>query len=123
MVADYRIAAVVRSGMRLTAAMTVLLIALGACKADKQKCENAARNFATLTYWEKAEQEIAAVPADKREALRKKKLSQFTAELETRIDVVVSQCQSANNDEQIDCMIAAKTGSAALQCADLVPKN
>ncbi|MEO8699298.1 MAG: hypothetical protein ABI867_04615, partial [Kofleriaceae bacterium] len=87
--------------MRLVVAVTVLWIALAGCKADKQRCEQAARNYATQTFWQKAEIDIAAVPADKREALRKKKLSQFTAELETRIDVVVSQCQSANNDEQI----------------------
>ena len=37
-----------------------------------------------------------------------------------KVGVVTSQCQSANNEEQIDCMIAAKTGEEALECADLV---
>jgi hypothetical protein len=123
MVAAYRIAAVVRSGMRFVVVLAVLFVAAPGCKADKDRCDQAARNFATLTFWERAEVEIAAAPAARRETLRKKKLSQFTSELETRIDLVVSQCQSANNDEQIDCMIAAKTGTEALKCADLVPKE
>jgi hypothetical protein len=101
----------------------VLLAGLSACKADAQKCEQASRNFATLTFWKKADAEIAKAPPEKREALRRKKLSLFTAELEAKIDLVVSQCQSANNEDQIDCMIAAKTAEAALECAELVPNE
>jgi len=98
-----------------------LLFGVVACKADAQKCEQAARNFATLTFWKKADAEIAAAPASQRKLMRQKKLSAFTNELEGKIDVVVSQCQSAGNDKQIDCMIDAKTADEALECADLVP--
>jgi hypothetical protein len=101
----------------------LFVIVLGACKADAQRCEQAARNYATLTFWKKADTEIAALPADRRSAARKKKVAQFTHEIEERIDDVVRQCQSANNDDQIDCMIKAKTSDEALECADLVPKN
>jgi hypothetical protein len=106
--------------MRLVTLLSVLALGSG-CKGDAQKCEQAARNYATLTFWAKADKEINAAPAAKRDGLRKKKLSAFTNELESKIDVVVSQCQSANNDEQIDCMIAAKTADQAMECAELVP--
>jgi gas vesicle protein len=96
---------------------------LAACKADAQRCEQAARNFATLVYWKKADAEIAKEPPDRRASVRKKKLSQFTSELEGQIDTVVSQCQNANNDEQIECMIAAKTAEEALACAELASSD
>src|SRR2546423_251482 len=105
--------------MRLVALMLVSLCTTG-CKADKGRCEEAARNYATLTYWAKTDAEIAKAPAAKRLSLRKDKLSAFTNELESKIDVVVTQCQSANNDDQIDCMIAAKTADQANECADQV---
>ncbi|MBS1121748.1 MAG: hypothetical protein H6Q90_3976 [Deltaproteobacteria bacterium] len=105
--------------MRAVLLLTVL--ALTACKGDPVKCEQASRNFATLTYWSKANAEIAKLPPEQRQAMRKRKLGDFTNELETRIDLIVSQCQSANNEEQIDCMIAAKTAEQALACAELAP--
>jgi len=108
--------------MRL-AVLFVLITSGAACKADAQRCEQAARNFATLTFWKTANAEIEKEPADKRAGLRKKKLSLFTNELETSIDSIVQQCQSANNDEQIDCMIAAKTAEQALECADPADPN
>lgn len=105
----------------------VLFLALAfpvlACKANAQECEQAARNFATLLYWKGAEVEIAKEPPDKRQAMRRKLLAKFTVELEGKIDMVVRQCQSANNQDQIDCMIDAKTAEQALECADLVPKE
>ena len=99
--------------------LLVLGLGLIACKADKQDCERATRNYATLTYWKTADAEIARYPADKREELRKRKMAQFTHELENGIDTLVSQCQSANNTDMIECMIAAKTGEQALECAPL----
>ena len=105
--------------MRLVAVMVFSVFVIG-CKADAAKCEQAARNYATLTFWKKAEDEIAKAPPAKRDGIRKHKLSDFTNELEGKIDLVVSQCQSANNDDQIDCMIAAKTADAAIDCADQV---
>jgi hypothetical protein len=107
--------------MRSVLLVVLFALASPACKADAQKCEQAARNFATLTYWKRANAEIAAQPPEKRETLRRRKLSEFTVELETKIDLVVKQCQSANNEDQIDCMIAAKTAEQALECAELVP--
>lgn len=109
--------------MRLAVLFAALASYLAACKADAQKCEQAARNFATLTYWKRADEDIAKEPPDRRDAVRKKKLAQFTAELESKIDSVVKQCQSANNEDQIDCMIAAKTAEQALECAELVPND
>jgi hypothetical protein len=101
----------------------LFVLVLGACKADAERCEQATRNYANLTYWKKANAEIAQAPADRRDALRKKKLAQFTNEVEIRIDDVVRQCQTANNDEQIDCMIKAKTAEEINECADLAGKD
>ncbi len=103
--------------------LALLSLVLAACKADAAKCEQAARNYATLTFWKKADAEIEKAPAAERDKLRKDKLAAFTYELESKIDVVVSQCQSAANDDQIDCMISAKTADQASECADLVPKD
>ncbi len=106
--------------MRLLAVLAIAFASLAGCKGDREKCEQAARNYATLTYWKRVNAEIAQLPEAKRDGVRKKKVSEFTNELETKIDTVVSQCQSANNEEQIDCMIAAKTAEAAIECAEQV---
>jgi hypothetical protein len=117
MTAAYRIAGDNRSWyaaqMRLVLALTLFLCA---CKGDAQKCETGCRNFATLMYWKNADAEVAAAPADQRDALRKRKLGEFDSKLENGIDMCVSQCQSANNDADVECWIAAKTGDQAAEC-------
>lgn len=91
---------------------------LAACKGDRQKCEQACRNYGTLMYWDVVDKEVAAAPEDKREALKKKKLAEFSSQLENGVDMCVSQCSSANNDEQIDCMIEAKTAADVKKCVE-----
>lgn len=98
---------------------TVFLFALGACKGDRGKCEQAARNYATLVFHKNLDAELAKLPEAERDAHRKKRLSEFTNEIEGHIDMVTAQCVSANNTEQIDCMVAAKTADQALECADV----
>ena len=119
MAAAYRIAGGDRpwyaAQMRLVLALTLTLL-LHACKGDAQKCEAGCRNFAALTFWKVADAEVAATPADQRDARRKRKLGEFDSKLESGIDMCVSQCQSANNDTQIECMIAAKTADQATDC-------
>ena len=88
-----------------------------ACRGDAQKCEQACRNVYTLTYWQRADAEIAKLPQEQRKLERQKRLSDFTNRLEMGVDTCTTQCQSANNDEQIDCMIAAKTAEQAIACA------
>ncbi len=108
--------------MRL-AVLVAFVLSSAACKADREKCDQAVRNYATLTYWMRANKEIAERPVAEREKLRKEKVARFSYEMESGVDVLVSQCQSAANDEQIDCMIAAKTGEQALECADLMEND
>ncbi len=104
-------------------ARTVLFVlalasaALG-CKGDRNKCETACRNYATLVYWEKTDAEIASAPEGARENLKKQRLSEFTNYLEQGVEMCVNQCSSANNDEQIECMTKAKTGAEAKVCSD-----
>jgi len=103
--------------MRLASVLTLLaLTLLGACKGDAQKCDTGCRNFATLRYWKAADAEVAAVPPAQRDALRKQKLGEFDQKLEHGIDMCVSQCQSANNTTDIECMIAAKTEEQVTAC-------
>ena len=96
----------------------VLAIAIfvTACRGDAQKCEQACRNVYTLTYWDRANADIEKLPPEQRKLERQKRLSDFTNRLESGVDVCVSQCQSANNDDQVDCMIKAKTGAEAVAC-------
>lgn len=101
--------------MRLVVALGLLL---AACKGDIQKCEQACRNYGTLMYWKAADVEIAAVPAAERDALRKRKLTEFSTKLENGVDLCISQCQSANNDKDMDCMIAAKTAEQVKACVE-----
>lgn len=99
--------------MRLVVLLGVLL---SACKGDQLKCEQACRNYGTLVYWQRADAEIAAAPAGERDALRKRRLGEFDSKLENGVDMCVSQCQSANNEKDMDCMIAAKTADQAKAC-------
>jgi len=124
MTAAYRTPGVLRTGMRLAlvAAFALLVPALPACKGDPQKCEQAARNYATLMYWKRTDAELALLPPDKQASARKRKLSEFTNALEKDIDFFTQQCVSANNDTQVDCMIAAKTADEVTRCAELAGK-
>jgi hypothetical protein len=99
--------------MRLVLALTLLLCA---CKGDAVKCDQGCRNYATLVYWKRADAKVAEAPPDQRDALRKRNLGRFDSELENGIDQCISQCQSANNTDDLDCMVAAKTGDQALEC-------
>jgi hypothetical protein len=104
--------------MRLVLALLSLaaLTFGGGCKGDAQKCDTGCRNYATLKYWKRADAEIDATPADQRDALRKRKLGEFDRQIEGGIDMCVSQCQSANNDTALDCLIAANTADQATEC-------
>ena len=95
----------------------LVLTLLVACKADPQRCDQAARNYASLKFWSDADPEIAKAPAAQRDKLRREKLAQFENVVEREIDSVVAQCVSANNDDQIDCMINAKTFAEARLCS------
>jgi hypothetical protein len=95
----------------------LVLTLLVACKGDPQRCDQAARNYATLKYWSVADVEIAKAPAADRDKLRREKLAKFEDSVERGIDAVVAQCVSANNDEQVDCMIDAKTIAEARLCS------
>jgi len=45
-----------------------------------------------------------------------KRLGEFSSLLENGVDHCINQCTSANNDEQTDCMINAKTADVAEKC-------
>lgn len=98
-------------------ALAVALVAGAGCRVDAQQCNQACRNAMSLAYWKAADQEIAAAPADQRDALRKQRLSEFTKKVEVGIDGCVLRCQSARDQSTVDCLIAARTAEQAQACS------
>jgi hypothetical protein len=101
--------------MRLLLGVLVL-VAFG-CKGDPTRCEKACRNYAELVFWKGADAEIIATPVAERDALRKKKMAEFTNNLSKGVDMCTSKCMSANNDKTTNCLLDAKTAEQAKKCA------
>ncbi len=97
--------------------LAIALISGVGCRVDAQQCDQACRNAMKLAYWKAADLEIAAAPADQRDALRKQKLSEFTRKVEAGIDGCVLQCQSARDQATVDCLIAAQTADQVKACS------
>lgn len=94
-------------GLVRLALAAALVLPLAACgKGDLQKCEQMCVNFATISF---REVEAGRLPPEAREKALADKLAQGTR-------FCVSKCQSVNNDEQSDCMIAAKTMQELRTC-------
>lgn len=87
-----------------------------ACKGDPEKCDQACRNYAELVFWDKANAEIEQLPPAERDAARKQKMAEFAKNLEKGVDMCTSKCVSANNTDDMNCLIAAKTAKAAKEC-------
>jgi hypothetical protein len=104
--------------MRVATLSITLLAALAgaACRGDAVKCDNACRNVFTLTYWEEADARILKKPEADRENERSRLQAKFINEIENGVELCVSRCRSANNETQMDCMIAAKTSAQAKAC-------
>jgi hypothetical protein len=95
----------------------VMLFAIG-CSGDPEKCEKAVRNYHSLLFWEAADKEIGSAAPAEREAKRAEEQAQFKHEEDRALPTLVSQCQAANNTDQMSCLIAAKTAAQARKCAD-----
>lgn len=104
--------------MRYALVVMLATFGLAGCKGDRQKCEKATRNYFELRFWARTNAELAKLPESERALAKSKKVSEFVNKLEEQIDFRVEQCVSANNDEQVDCMIAAKTDEQVVKCAD-----
>jgi hypothetical protein len=103
--------------MAATLAVLAVLAAAG-CKGDPVRCESAIRNYTTLVYWDTADKDIAAAPEADRAKLRTSKLAEYETTLANGIDTLTSQCVSANNDTQVQCMIDAKNAKVARTCTE-----
>lgn len=111
------IASIIAPGIAPGIALGVGLTAGAGCRLDAQQCDQACRNAMGLVYWKAADQEIAAAAADRRDALRKQKLSEFTREVEAGIEGCVLRCQSSRDQAGVDCLIAARTAEQAQACS------
>lgn len=97
----------------------LLIVALAACKkGDPQKCDVACRNYAQLTFWHQHEKEIAAAPADQRDAVRTKLNAEFSRGMERGLDLCTSKCVDANYDKDISCWTNAKSYDDLHKCDD-----
>jgi hypothetical protein len=94
------------------------MVLAAACKGDPVKCEKAIRNYTALVFWDGANKEIEAKPEAERAAARKAALGKFETDLANGVDTLTSQCVSAGNDDQVQCMIDAKTAEDAKACTD-----
>jgi hypothetical protein len=101
----------------VVAPILAILAAGAGCRLDAEQCRQGCRNAMSLVYWKAADQEIAAAPADQRDALRKQKLGTFNQEVETGLEGCVLQCQSSRNQDTLDCLIAARTAEQAQACS------
>jgi hypothetical protein len=103
--------------MRILLAVAIAVGALGACgKGDYKKCDAACRNFFVIAFWE--EQKGIPVPAGMTpEAHKAQQVIELERRLEAGIDFCISKCQSANNDDQSDCLIAASTWETVKACS------
>ena len=108
--------------MRAVASVVCLLLCsalASGCKGDRDKCATAAQRYAELVFWDRANAEIAKLPPEQRDTERKRRLVEFNRELEAQLQFRISQCVAANNDDQADCIIKAKTAAEALDCAEI----
>ena len=94
----------------------VMALLLAACKGDAVKCDQGCRNYFALKYWDVTDKELAAAPPEQRDALRKAKQVELKGKIDSGIAMCVSQCQSANHTEDIECMVSAKTAAQAATC-------
>ncbi len=97
--------------------LAVVVLGFAACKRPSvESCEEALRNYASLTYWEQAEVEIAAAPPAEREKVRAAKLADRDQKIKDGLDFAVGQCRAARDFEGVKCMKAARTAAAARAC-------
>jgi hypothetical protein len=97
--------------------LAIALASVAGCRVDAQKCDQACRNMYTLTFWKKLEPELAAAPADQRDALRKQKTDELVKQLADGMEGCVMRCQSGRDTETVDCLLAAKTADQAIACS------
>src|SRR5215207_31200 len=85
-------------------------------KGDPEKFAQMCRNYAELVCWDEANAEIDKLPVAERDAVRKQQLAEFARNLEKGLDFCTSKCISANNTDDMNCVIKAKTAKAAKAC-------
>jgi hypothetical protein len=102
--------------MRGLAVLLTLSLVVGCSRPSAKDCEEAIRNWYTLVFWEKAEQEIAAAPPEKRDQMRIDKSKEKDAMLEKGITLAINQCRSSRDKDGVKCMKAASTAAEAKKC-------
>jgi hypothetical protein len=83
---------------------------------DRPRCERACRQFATLKFWQHADDEIAALPPADQAAARAAKTDDFATKLAAGLETCVTSCLSANNPEQTACWGDATTVEQLARC-------
>lgn len=100
-------------------AVAVLLLAVapaGCSRPSAKDCEETIAKWFTMIYWEKAEAEIAAAPADQRESMRQAKSAEHALQLKGGMDLGVMQCRGARDHDFVKCMKDASNATQARKC-------
>jgi hypothetical protein len=83
---------------------------------DRDACDRACRNYASLKYWSVADREIASLPPGARDDARKQKSAELATKLEAGMATCVTRCLSADNAAQTACMGDAKSLEQLAAC-------
>lgn len=75
---------------------------------DDALCERSCRRFATIRFIAATQDEIAKLPADKREAAIQDKTRELEGKLAAGLPECVKQCRAANNVKQTACFARAE---------------
>ena len=104
--------------MRTIGLALVAVLALAGCKrGNAADCDQGCRNYFALHFWEKADKELAATPAEARDELRAKKLVDLDGKLKSGdLNMCVSQCQKAGAPDDVQCMIKARSVAEIEKC-------
>jgi hypothetical protein len=81
-------------------------------------CERSCRNYVTLSYWNKHDPQLAAVPADQRERRRADLTEQLATIIGNGLQQCIEQCTASNNVDQVTCMATAASYDAVRKCAE-----
>lgn len=83
---------------------------------DDALCERSCQRFATIKFVAANQDEIAKLPADKREAAIQQKTRELEGKLQAGLPTCVQQCRAANNVQQTACFARAESPQDLAAC-------
>ena len=107
---------------RLAVLISLLVAAAGCRRATPEQCDKLCMRYNELGYWERFEKDAARLAPEARDALRAERQKQWDEIAKREFDPgrenCVKECRRSAKPEDIECVEAAKTLSAAKDCLD-----